>query len=91
MRPHALYMYLSLLIYNTVDKTSTFVYYKIKDECMKWEVTTTKKRHVVECNSSQAAVLKVKETDNGMVIGCKVLPKTTVGKIKRIWSNWVGK
>ena len=58
---------------------------------MKWEVTTTNKRHVIECNSSQAAILKVKETDNGLVIGCKLLPNTATGKIKRVWSKWFGK
>jgi hypothetical protein len=58
---------------------------------MKWEITTKNKKHIVENNSSKQALEIVKETDFSEVLSVKLLPATTMGKIRQTWRTWFGK
>lgn len=58
---------------------------------MKWEIITINNKHVVENNSSKIALDKVKEIDNSTVVSVKLLPATTMGKLRRTWRSWFGK
>jgi hypothetical protein len=58
---------------------------------MKWEIITTNKRHIIEANSSATAVMRVKETDEGFVSSCKLMPKTIKGKMKYEWKRWTNR
>ena len=58
---------------------------------MKWEIVTTNKKHVVRANNSASAVDKIRETDNGNIKSCKVVPHTIHGKMKKLWRDLFGK
>jgi hypothetical protein len=55
---------------------------------MRWEVTTDNKRHVIVANSGSEAVLRVKSVDVSEIKSVKILPKTTMGKIKSLWNKF---
>lgn len=58
---------------------------------MKWEIVTKNKKYIIENNSSKTAVGIVKETDKSDIVSVKLVPATTIGKIKRTWRSWFGK
>lgn len=58
---------------------------------MKWEIVTKNKKYIIENNSSKTAVDIVKETDKSDIVSVKLVPATTIGKIKRTWRSWFGK
>lgn len=55
---------------------------------MRWEVTTDNERHVIVANSGSEAVLRVKSVDVSEIKSVKILPKTTMGKIKSLWHKF---
>lgn len=55
---------------------------------MRWEVTTEQGVHTVSAFSSNDAVAKVKKIDTSKVRGAKILPKTTMDKVKSFWRKF---
>ena len=55
---------------------------------MRWEVTTDNERHVIVANSGSEAILRVKPVDASEIKSVKILPNTTMGKIKSLWHKF---
>lgn len=54
---------------------------------MKWEVKTAKKTHTVKSNSSGDAVEHVRKTDNSEILSVKLIPKSLLGKTKKLFKQ----
>lgn len=60
---------------------------------MRWEVTTEKKKHIVNATSSRDAVAYVREKkkDTSILTSVRLMPKNLIDNLKSRWRQRFGK